>query len=154
MYVDYMNSPVGILEIGASERGVTQVIFCESESRDINKSSITSRVVEQLNEYFNRDRECFDLPFDQEGTQFQQAVWQQLLHIPFGQTASYGDVAKAMNNPKAMRAVGAANGKNPISIIVPCHRVIGSNGSLTGYAGGLARKTWLLKHENAQGNMF
>jgi len=82
-----------------------------------------------------------------EGTDFQKAVWQQLAAIPYGQTASYGDIARALGNPQAVRAVGAANGQNPISIIIPCHRVIGSNGKLTGYGGGLWRKEWLLEHE-------
>ena len=87
------------------------------------------------------------MPLDTQGTPFQNGVWQALLSVPFGKTMTYGDIAKQLNNPKAVRAVGAANGKNPISIIVPCHRIIGANSKLTGYAGGLERKSWLLKHE-------
>jgi len=89
----------------------------------------------------------FDVPLDTNGTVFQQSVWQALLTVPFGQSQTYGYIANQLNNPKAVRAVGAANGKNPISIIVPCHRIIGANAKLTGYAGGLDRKLWLLKHE-------
>ncbi|MBN1937224.1 MAG: methylated-DNA--[protein]-cysteine S-methyltransferase [Anaerolineae bacterium] len=101
----------------------------------------------QLDEYFSGVRRVFDLPLGLHGTEFQQRVWRQLLEIPYGQTASYAEVARALGNPQAVRAVGLANGKNPISIIVPCHRVIGSDGNLVGYGGGLWRKEWLLKHE-------
>ena len=104
----------------------------------------------ELGEYFDGNRKAFDVPLDPQGTEFQQQVWQALLEIPYGQMASYAEVASAINKPKAVRAVGAANGRNPISILVPCHRVIGSNGSLTGYAGGLPRKQWLLQLEGQQ----
>ena len=101
-----------------------------------------------MDEYFKGQRTTFDLPVRQHGTAFQQSVWNVLTEIPFGKTVSYSWVAKKLNNPKAVRAVGAANGKNNVWIIVPCHRVIGADGSLTGYAGGLDRKKWLLTHEN------
>jgi len=101
----------------------------------------------QLNEYFHGGRKSFDLPLAPEGTPFQQAVWKELLRIPFGQTRSYGDVAKRLGRPTLTRAVGAANGANPIPIIIPCHRVIGADGSLTGYGGGLEIKSKLLAHE-------
>ena len=101
----------------------------------------------QLDEYFAGQRHIFDLPLAAEGTEFQLAVWRELTHIPFGETCSYGDIARRVGRPAASRAVGAANGRNPISIIVPCHRVIGSTGALTGYGGGEARKRWLLEHE-------
>ncbi len=101
----------------------------------------------QLAEYFAGDRRTFDLPLAPEGTGFQQLVWRALTTIPFGETRTYGQQAQLIKRPSASRAVGAANGKNPIGIIVPCHRVIGSNGTLTGYAGGLAMKQWLLEHE-------
>ncbi|MFU2511996.1 methylated-DNA--[protein]-cysteine S-methyltransferase [Pseudoalteromonas sp. ASV78] len=101
----------------------------------------------QLNDYFAGKRTTFAVTLATQGTAFQQAVWQALSTVPFGQTQSYADIANALSNPKAVRAVGAANGKNPISIIVPCHRIIGANGKLTGYAGGLERKQWLLEHE-------
>ncbi len=97
--------------------------------------------------YFAHSRTEFDLELDTGGTPFQQSVWQALCSVPFGKVATYKDIAEQLNNPKAVRAVGAANGKNPISIIVPCHRIIGANKKLTGYAGGLERKQWLLEHE-------
>jgi methylated-DNA-[protein]-cysteine S-methyltransferase len=103
--------------------------------------------VRQLNEYFAGSRREFDLPLRPQGTLFQQRVWQQLTEIRYGETLSYGELAKRIGNPNASRAVGLANGSNPISIVVPCHRVIGADGSLTGYGGGLERKRWLLAHE-------
>lgn len=104
-------------------------------------------VVDQLQAYFSGQRKNFDLPLAPTGTAFQKTVWQALCGIPYGQTISYGELAQRIGNPKACRAVGLANGRNPISIIVPCHRVIGANGTLTGYGGGLPRKRWLLQHE-------
>jgi methylated-DNA-[protein]-cysteine S-methyltransferase len=101
----------------------------------------------QLNEYFAGTRRTFDLPMRLDGTPFQQRVWRELTEIPYGETWSYGQLAKRIGNPNASRAVGLANGQNPISILVPCHRVIGADGSLTGYGGGLERKSWLLAHE-------
>ena len=147
MYIDFMDSPVGILEIKSSGVGICSVNFVETVDSQVLESELTERCKSQLNEYFNRKRKDFDLPLDQSGTDFQKQIWQGLITIPFGKSASYKDIANLANNPKAVRAVGAANGKNPISIIVPCHRVIGSNGKLTGYAGGLDRKKWLLSHE-------
>ncbi|RME78809.1 MAG: methylated-DNA--[protein]-cysteine S-methyltransferase, partial [Chloroflexi bacterium] len=106
--------------------------------------------IRQLEEYFAGQRQEFSLPLAPQGTAFQQQVWQYLLTIPFGKTVSYGDVARGIGSEKAVRAVGAANGRNPIPIIIPCHRVVGSNGTLTGYGGGLWRKKWLLEHEIRQ----
>lgn len=103
----------------------------------------------QLEEYFAGERTDFDLTMELDGTPFQQEVWAELARIPYGETISYGELARRVGSPKASRAVGLANGRNPVSIIVPCHRVIGSNGQLTGYGGGLERKTWLLDHEAA-----
>ena len=111
-------------------------------------NAVTKEAKQQLSEYFDQQRKAFDLPLAPVGTQFQQNVWQQLCAIPYGETCSYADIAKQLNNPNAVRAVGSANGKNPISIVVPCHRVIGANGTLTGYAGGLTRKAALLTLEN------
>jgi methylated-DNA-[protein]-cysteine S-methyltransferase len=110
----------------------------------------------QLNDYFDRKRSTFDFKINPQGTDFQQKVWQELLNIPFGKTMSYLDLSKKLGDVKAIRAVASANGKNPLWIVVPCHRVIGSNGSLTGYAGGLWRKKWLLEHEspNQQQSLF
>ncbi len=104
----------------------------------------------QLHEYFTHQRQEFNLPLKPQGTKFQQQVWQHLLHIPFGTTISYGTLAQRVGKTSLSRAVGAANGKNPISIIIPCHRVIAADGKLTGYAGGIDRKQWLLHHENAK----
>jgi O-6-methylguanine DNA methyltransferase len=105
------------------------------------------QAIKQITEYFAGTRRQFDLILDLQGTPFQRSVWQYLLTIPFGCTASYQEVANAIDNPRATRAVGAANGRNPVSLVVPCHRVVGSDGSLTGYGGGLWRKEWLLEHE-------
>ena len=106
-------------------------------------------IASQLHAYFNGELTAFDVPMNFSGTDFQCSVWRQLSFIPYGETISYGELARRVGNPNASRAVGLANGRNPISIIVPCHRVIGANGSLTGYSGGLERKSWLLEHEGA-----
>jgi methylated-DNA-[protein]-cysteine S-methyltransferase len=146
-YIDTMISPLGILKIQASDQGLMGLVFVESVPITISANTITDKTKQQLHEYFMGERQHFDLPFDTKGTVFQQSVWHYLTTIPYGQTASYQDVASGIDNPKAVRAVGAANGKNPIAIIVPCHRVIGKNGSLTGYAWGVEAKSWLLQHE-------
>ncbi len=109
--------------------------------------SAFAKVCAQMDAYFAGTRHNFDLPLNLQGTEFQRSVWHGLCEIPFGETISYGELARRLGNPKAMRAVGLANGRNPISIIVPCHRVIGADGSLTGYGGGLPMKKWLLEHE-------
>ena len=146
----YYHSPLGWIEIQASHEAVTSLVFCDEQTNDAgNDSPILVECIRQLDEYFSGQRTCFDIPVHQKGTEFQQSVWNVLTGIPFGKTVSYGDVAKILNNPKSMRAVGAANGKNKVWIIVPCHRVIGANGSMTGYAGGIERKKWLLAHENS-----
>ncbi|CAA6814643.1 MAG: Methylated-DNA--protein-cysteine methyltransferase (EC, partial [uncultured Thiotrichaceae bacterium] len=147
MYIDYLNSPVGLVEIKASEQGVSHVDFVNIENHTVNSNSHTDHCKQQLEEYFSGTRQEFDLTLDQRGTDFQRSVWGKLVEIPYGVQKAYRDIAEALDNPKAVRAVGAANGRNPIAVIVPCHRVIGSNGTLTGYAGGLERKAWLLKHE-------
>ena len=155
--MSHYHSPLGWIEIQASFDAVTSLVFCDDPKNDAGNdwirrdrksgSEILSKCVSQLNEYFNGQRMVFDIPVSQKGTSFQETVWNVLMDIPFGKTVSYGDVAKTLNNPKSVRAVGAANGQNKVWIIVPCHRVIGANGSLTGYAGGLERKKWLLVHE-------
>jgi methylated-DNA-[protein]-cysteine S-methyltransferase len=151
LYVSAINTPVGNLNIYANQRAIVKVVFEEHDKQkpNINENAITQEASKQLLEYIAQTRQQFDLPLDPAGTQFQQSVWQQLLNVGYGKTASYLDVASALNKPKACRAVGAANGKNPIAIIIPCHRIIGANGSLTGYAGGLSRKTFLLSLEQA-----
>jgi len=147
----YYFSPLGWIEIQASHDAVISLIFCdERKNEECNDKSCFATLTEcvrQLDEYFSGRLTKFNLPVKQKGTEFQQSVWNALTGIPFGQTVSYGDVAKMLNNPQAVRAVGAANSQNKLWIVVPCHRVIGANGSLTGYAGGIERKKWLLAHE-------
>jgi methylated-DNA-[protein]-cysteine S-methyltransferase len=146
-YVEYLDSKFGTLEVCADQVGVTSVRFAQDKCHATNRCMFTQQTVKQLQEYFAGDRLQFDLSLNANGTAFQQQVWQQLMTIPYGQTCSYAQIAKAIKNPKAVRAVGAANGRNPITIIVPCHRVIGSNGSLTGYAWGTSIKAGLLELE-------
>ena len=147
-YLQYLDTPLGRLEIAANEQGLTHVIFCGQHAEQAaNNNVVTQQATVQLLEYFAGKRREFDLPLAPIGTAFQQSVWRLLATIPFGQSRSYGQLAEQLNNPKAVRAVGGANGRNPLTIIVPCHRVIGANGKLTGYAGGVERKRWLLQHE-------
>jgi len=148
-YITYLKSPIGQIKITADDNAVNSVLFVFDDTRmeEENLTSVLTQCKTELAEYFAGKRKVFDVPIYQEGTGFQQSVWNELIKIPYGKTVSYNDLAKALGNVKSIRAVGAANGKNQISIIVPCHRVIGSDGSLTGYAGGLWRKEWLLKHE-------
>ena len=144
----YYDSPLGWVKIQASPEVVTSIAICSERKKDeCCDSAVLKECVRQLDEYFDGSRTNFDLPISQQGTVFQQNVWNVLADIPFGKTVSYGDVAKKLNAPKSARAVGAACGKNKLWIVVPCHRVKGSDGSLTGYAGGLERKRWLLDHE-------
>lgn len=150
VYTDYLKSPLGLVEFKASDIGITQIIFCGSERGEVKANRITDCCKQQLGEYFQGQRKNFDVPLSPQGTDFQKLVWQNLLKIPFGQTNTYLDIAKRVDRPKGSQAVGGANGRNPISIIVPCHRVVGSNGALTGYAGGIERKLWLLEHEGIE----
>lgn len=157
-----MPSPVGELLLTATHEGLTRVWFEEHRhggarsaewrnAEDVGgMAERTLRAArEQLAEYFAGARTTFDLPLAAAGTPFQERVWAALCAIPFGHTASYGEIAIRMGEPKAVRAVGSANGRNPIPIVVPCHRVIGANGELTGFGGGIERKRWLLQHEGA-----
>lgn len=151
-------SPIGELSLVASEKGLRGVYMEEHKKAPLtpetwkeNPSRFTA-AIKQLGEYFSGKRQTFDLPLDLQGTFFQLQAWHALLEIPFGQTRSYSEQAALINNPKAVRAIGLANGKNPISIIVPCHRVIGKNGTLTGYGGGLERKRFLLELESRDQN--
>ncbi|MBW2733974.1 MAG: methylated-DNA--[protein]-cysteine S-methyltransferase [Deltaproteobacteria bacterium] len=147
------DTPAGPLHLAAGAQGLTHLLFATSHEDlpqgDGSKAAeaILRRTTQQLAEYFKGHRRGFDLPLDLKGTEFQVLVWRALEEIPFGETCSYGQIAERISRPKAVRAVGAANGANPISIIVPCHRVIGSDGRLTGYGGGLPRKKRLLCHE-------
>jgi len=145
----YLNSPVGLLKIEGDVDGLSAVIYTDEKAPDTTIiPECLEDVVYQLKEYFEGNRTVFDLKLNPEGTDFQKRVWTELQSISYGKTASYLDMAKQLGDPKVIRAAASANGKNPISIIIPCHRVIGSDGSLIGYAGGLHRKKWLLAHEN------
>ena len=146
-----IDTPAGILHISADEDGVTAVSFADHhlEHQGTNNAHAQQCVL-QLQEYFSGARHEFDFAFHQNGTEFQQRVWAELCRIPFGETISYHELAVRLGDPKCIRAAGTANGKNQLAIIVPCHRVIGSDGSLTGYAGGLDKKEFLLKHEGVR----
>jgi methylated-DNA-[protein]-cysteine S-methyltransferase len=157
-----MASPVGELTLVASDRGLVAILWEEddparvplgpmAEARD---HAVLRETERQLGEYFAGNRTAFDVPLDFRGTDFQKQVWAQLLAIPFGETRSYGQIAQAVGRPAASRAVGAANGRNPISIIAPCHRVVGSTGKLTGFAGGLEAKRLLLELEQPMARLL
>lgn len=149
LFQAYIDSPVGPLKIETSLTGLKSIQFVEQlkPANDKAAPEILTQTVSELEEYFSGQRKEFSVHLDPDGTLFQLGVWKELMNIPFGQTTSYIKVAVQLGDVKAIRAVGGANGKNPIPIIIPCHRVIGSNGQLTGYAGGLPRKRWLLDHE-------
>jgi len=157
METAFMATPMGVLEIKGDASGLASVHFMDT---DVSSSEaipeVLLSVVTQLKEYFSKTRTEFQLNLNPEGTQFQKKVWKQLETIAFGKTTSYQKMANSLGNPKVIRAAASANGKNPIAIIIPCHRVIGTDGSLTGYAGGLHRKKWLLAHESPvkQGELF
>lgn len=146
-----VKTPIGPLTLVGSETALVFVHLPTSEdappAAPEGTSPLLERAATQLREYFAGERLEFDIPLAPNGTQFQRLVWDALLAIPFGVSCSYGELAKAIGRPAASRAVGAANGRNPIAIIIPCHRVIGANGTLTGYGGGLPTKQWLLAHE-------
>jgi methylated-DNA-[protein]-cysteine S-methyltransferase len=152
----FMESPVGRLKLVASERGLVAILWENDgprrvvlgDLREDDRQPILVETERQLKEYFAGKRQEFSLPLDMNGTPFQKSVWEALLAIPFGETRSYGQLARQLGRPSAMRAVGAANGRNPLSIVVPCHRVIGSSGKLIGFAGGLETKAQLLKMES------
>jgi methylated-DNA-[protein]-cysteine S-methyltransferase len=150
-----IESPIGQLKLVASDKGLVAILWENDSPRRVRLSELTTdqrhpvllETERQLMEYFAGSRKTFSVALDIRGTQFQKNVWEALLAIPFGETRSYGQLAIQLGNPRATRAVGAANGRNPISIIVPCHRVIGSSGKLTGFAGGLTAKAHLLNLE-------
>lgn len=147
MIVGYYNSPIGQIKITHSGKGVSALIFLDEEIQQQEIPDILKPAINQLDDYFSGKRKTFDLRLDISGTAFQKQVWSYLIDIPYGTTETYLNIAKKTGDVKTIRAVGNANGKNPVSIIIPCHRVIGSDGSLTGYAGGLWRKEWLLNRE-------
>jgi methylated-DNA-[protein]-cysteine S-methyltransferase len=147
------HSPIGKIKITSDEFCISELVFLETEFNfehtvtDQNLPAVMHLCVDQLIEYFAGKRKDFTVPIHQEGTEFQQRVWKELYEIPFGKTISYADLAKKLGDPKCIRAAAAANGKNKIAIVVPCHRIIGTDQSLVGYAWGKARKRWLLQHE-------
>ena len=159
MQLQHLDSPIGHLTLVASRDGLSHVLFDGQEPGDVglpddlpevDDDPILEEAARQLVEYFAGDRREFDLPLDLRGTEFQRAAWTALADVPYGETRSYGEQADAIGRPGASRAVGAANGKNPVPIVLPCHRIIGADGSLTGFGGGLAVKQRLLGHEQAQ----
>jgi methylated-DNA-[protein]-cysteine S-methyltransferase len=153
----FVASPIGNLKLVASDKGLVAILWQTDSPRRVRLTDLVEnpehpvllRTEQELNEYFSAKRDAFTVPLDMRGTTFQKQVWEALLGIPFGETRTYGQLANQLNNPRATRAVGAANGRNPIAIIVPCHRVIGFSGKLTGFAGGLDAKAHLLKLEGS-----
>lgn len=148
MEITYIKTPLGITKIMGDENGIS--VISVSDEGDISEQipAVLQEAVSQLMAYFEGKRTTFDFKLNPKGTEFQQKIWNGLLEIPFGKTISYLELSKKLGDIKAIRAVASANGKNPLWIVIPCHRVIGTDGSLTGYAGGLWRKKWLLEHEN------
>ena len=146
-YKAYYNSPCGLLEVCASETGITSILFVKKKQGQDKTTELISDCIFELDEYFSKKRKTFSVPLDLRGTDFQKRVWNELLNIPFGKTISYMQMAINLGDRKCIRAAGTANGRNPVSIIVPCHRVIGSNGDLVGYGGGLDKKRALLELE-------
>jgi methylated-DNA-[protein]-cysteine S-methyltransferase len=150
-FITYQSTPIGLLQIIGSDTAIGSVLFVEEESAStFVDHPLAIRACVELREYFDKQRTEFTLPLEPAGTAFQQVVWRELMRIPFGSKRSYNDIAIAVGDPKTVRAVGNANGRNPIAIVIPCHRVVGTNGALTGYAGGLWRKQWLLEHESSE----
>jgi methylated-DNA-[protein]-cysteine S-methyltransferase len=152
LHTFYYSSPVGVLRLSGTESYISEVCFLDDAADNLHASDnklpeLLILCVEQLIQYFSGQRRIFELPPHQTGTSFQQKVWNELLNIKYGYTISYQDLSKKLGDPKVIRAAAAANGRNNIAIIVPCHRVIGANRELVGYAGGLWRKKWLLDHE-------
>ena len=148
METAHIKTPLGIAKIIGDENGISVISILDEGEVSPNIPIVLQEAITQLNEYFEENRIIFTFKMNPSGTEFQQKVWKGLLEIPFGKTMSYLELSKRLGDVKAIRAVASANGKNPLWIVVPCHRVIGSDGSLTGYAGGLWRKKWLLEHEN------
>ena len=151
-------APFGVLTVVGSDRGIRYVMFNNDahpkplEQLQISDTDIHDTVnvaISQLKEYFAGSRRSFDLPLDLRGTEFQVEAWNALAEIPYGRTASYGQQAASIGRPKAVRAIGGANGRNPVAIVLPCHRIVGADGSLTGFGGGIAVKKWLLDHEQS-----
>jgi methylated-DNA-[protein]-cysteine S-methyltransferase len=159
LFYSYYESPLGELEICVSDTGLRSLSFIKTKSNEIPKKptddhALIVDIKKQMENYFSKRITVFDLALDPGGTEFQTKVWNELIKIPFGKTLTYLEMAKKLGDVKSIRAAASANGKNPIAIIIPCHRVIGSNGTLVGYAGDLWRKEWLLNHESNQETLF
>ncbi len=159
LHFEYLDTPIGEIELTSTSNELLSVLFVKVgkitlEKQPFSFSPINAEAKKQLQAYFNKELTSFTLPLRPAGTDFQKAVWQELQKIPYGATISYLNLAKRLGDENAIRAVAAANGKNPISIIIPCHRVIGSDGKLVGYSGELWRKKWLLEQESGQASLF
>lgn len=151
-YVGYYETPAGVIKILCDENYVLEVGFSNEKGENTNGSTVLNNALKQMDEYFRGKRKKFDLPLYFNGTEFQKNVWKALTEIPYGGVVSYQDIARKINNEKAVRAVGNANNRNKIMIMIPCHRVIGKNGKLVGFAGGLDKKEFLLAHEKETNN--
>ena len=149
LFFVYYQTPIGIIEICSNEIAIVGCNFVDKMHKDTEKTEILDEALEQLDSYFKGKRTNFDLKLFLDGTEFQKKVWKELQKIPFGYTVSYKEIANRIGRRNAVRAVGNANGKNPVSIIVPCHRVIGSDGQLIGYGGGIEKKKWLIQFEKS-----
>ncbi len=153
MFTSYYSSPIGVLKIIATNDHIQEILFLDEETNveenkfAIPKNNVIVKCRQELDEYFKGKRKIFSVAFHQKGTPFQEKVWNELMHIPYGKMVSYAHISESIKNKNAVRAVGTANGSNHLPIIVPCHRVIGANGKLTGYGGGIWRKQWLIEHE-------
>lgn len=147
-YLNYFSSPLGLLAIESDGQGISGLSFKDKVEKQEHHSPLLDHCKEELAAYFKGELKEFTVPLSLQGTPFQRKVWQALKKIAYGQTATYGEIARMIGNPQAVRAVGGANNKNRVAIIIPCHRIVGSKGQLTGYAGGLERKKWLLMHES------
>jgi methylated-DNA-[protein]-cysteine S-methyltransferase len=148
-YTSYYTSPIGSIEVSATDQGlISSVLFVDSESKASSGNAIIEDCKKQLDEYFKGERREFSLPYQLLGTDFQKIIWNKLKSIEYGKTMSYSELAERLRSPKGARAIGNTNGKNCLLLILPCHRIVGQDGSLTGYAGGLWRKKWLLDHES------
>lgn len=147
IYQTYYNSPLGQIELTGTKEGIISIMFREDGEQTKDIPVVLAECYQQIDEYFQGKRHSFSFNYVLNGTEFQNKVWAELAKIPYGETVSYKNIAEGIGNVKAIRAVGRANGKNMLNIVIPCHRVIGANGSLTGYGGGLWRKEWLINHE-------
>jgi methylated-DNA-[protein]-cysteine S-methyltransferase len=159
LYYDYMQTPLGELELTSNSHHLLSALFVKTEKNVLDKqpvqhSEINEEAKKQLNAFFKKELTQFKLPINPAGTEFQKMVWSELVKIPFGLTISYLTLAKKLGDPNSIRAAASANGKNPITIIIPCHRVIGTDGKLVGYSGDMWRKQWLLNHESKQESLF